>query len=746
MADDSEEEYDDEFADDVDEEVEEEDEEEAKVPHDGFVSAIFTTASGSQVPVPTVLAQDGASIWAGDAYEWEMKAACPAKLAEVPAHLQGGTLLQCPSGAVGSPHSQLVVSCARTARLYVVVEVPAGKSTPCAARGTLASCLASGQRWLAEGEAAPTWIEETEGRPKRPELLMFSTFAPPRAQLHLPQAFAGSGRAFVVATPVVPGELAATITSSAQLPFEQAAMDEGVMPWLDRDHQYWDIPEFMKRGILFQGLFKDVAPGTTLTVRPNSAAQVFVITERRSGTPAKPSWAEDLAQTWQMEEAAPRWHDRPTMRSFSRNCPAGWALTLPPCHAPPREGPVFSVVVTPVPGQATAPLEVSSFKEESFCDVDLAKLEEGAALRRRNSEVDEAVLGTLEEVPGWMHGTLVRPKEDGELPSRFAVRCAGCSVVYALLPAHASASVHSSRWGNGWEPREEAPTWQPQDGGLKSRLAVLAKRVSAKELLAVPPEIPEEVLALVVKPDAEAFDASGETNHGLELARAPVKETGLAWTDRQNRLAWIPPCMNGGIQLRGPHELYTRREMQLKLRATTAFRVFVMIEGQYESLVPRDGGGLINLLQSEGWVLDSAPTPAFGDASSCLKLLSKRCPEGQEVLMPLCGKVEGEMPLLLMVMVVPLGPDRLGEELKRSFAAWDAENELGIGQPALQDLLAALCPQLDEPNRKLVVLQALTTPKGEVRKAMPHEEKILSFGAVGERAASPGSPWAISPG
>ena len=29
--------------------------------------------------------------------------------------------------------------------------------------GTLASCLASGQRWLAEGEAAPTWIEETEG-------------------------------------------------------------------------------------------------------------------------------------------------------------------------------------------------------------------------------------------------------------------------------------------------------------------------------------------------------------------------------------------------------------------------------------------------------------------------------------------------------------------------------------------------------------------------------------------------------
>ena len=42
--------------------------------------------------------------------------------------------------------------------------------------------------------------------------------------------------------------------------------------------------------------------------------------------------------------------------------------------------------------------------------------------------------------------------------------------------------------------------------------------------------------------------------------------------------------------------------------------------------------GLINLLQSEGWVLDSAPTPAFGDASSCLKLLSKRCPEGAEVL------------------------------------------------------------------------------------------------------------------
>ena len=28
-----------------------------------------------------------------------------------------------------------------------------------------------------------------------------------------------------------------------------------------------------------------------------------------------------------------------------RYCPAGWPLSLPPCHAPPNDGLVFSVVV-----------------------------------------------------------------------------------------------------------------------------------------------------------------------------------------------------------------------------------------------------------------------------------------------------------------------------------------------------------------------------------------------------------------
>lgn len=65
----------------------------------------------------------------------------------------------------------------------------------------------------------------------------------------------------------------------------------------------------------------------------------------------------------------------------------------------------------------------------------------------------------------------------------------------------------------------------------------------------------EEVLALAVKVDVEAFDALVECNNGLEFAKsqaqssqklmraAQVKETGMAWTDRQNRLAWIPECM-----------------------------------------------------------------------------------------------------------------------------------------------------------------------------------------------------------
>ena len=65
----------------------------------------------------------------------------------------------------------------------------------------------------------------------------------------------------------------------------------------------------------------------------------------------------------------------------------------------------------------------------------------------------------------------------------------------------------------------------------------------------------EEVLALAVKVDVEAFDALVECNNGLEFAKSQaqsspkrmrawkVKETGMAWTDRQNRLAWIPECM-----------------------------------------------------------------------------------------------------------------------------------------------------------------------------------------------------------
>lgn len=337
--------------------------------------------------------------------------------------------------------------------------------------------------------------------------------------------------------------------------------------------------------------------------------------------------------------------------------------------------------------------------------------------------------------------TLIRP-DASHAPSSsssFVVRPAAPSVVYALLPATTVASEYAARWGNGWEAREEAPVWQPEEGAQMSRLAVVARRVLPRELVGVPPKGSSEVLAVVVKVDVEAFDASVECNNGLEFSRSQVKETGLAWTDRQNRLAWIPECMKGGLHFRGPHELHTRPGLQLRIRATSACRVFVMIEASYEEHPARSGRGLPQLLLQNGWFVETAPPPAWQDSASKLKLLSKRCPEGEELLMPLCGEEPDprtEAPVLFMVMVVGLGPERLGEELRRCFGAWDTEQLQGFSREQLAELLRRLCPELDEAKRKMVLKHAFTTPKGEMRKVMPYEEfveKLLRFAAVGER-------------
>lgn len=97
--------------------------------------------------------------------------------------------------------------------------------------------------------------------------------------------------------------------------------------------------------------------------------------------------------------------------------------------------------------------------------VDFSTLEEGSIVERASG------LGTLVEarlecrpwelngqVPGWMQGAMLIRGAPG---ASFALRPAAASVVYAVL-----VTVEPPRWGQGWEARDEAPLWQPEDGLL----------------------------------------------------------------------------------------------------------------------------------------------------------------------------------------------------------------------------------------------------------------------------------------
>merc|ERR1740129_1962746 len=118
-------------------------------------------------------------------------------------------------------------------------------------------------------------------------------------------------------------------------------MEEGTVAWRDREHRYVNVPPSMLGGILFQGPYKDIPEGTVLVVRTSSRAKVFVTLERSNGGGLQQSLP---LQGWAQEPAAPRWHDTPTMLCFSRDCPAGAGLTLPPTKGPQA---VFSVVAVP---------------------------------------------------------------------------------------------------------------------------------------------------------------------------------------------------------------------------------------------------------------------------------------------------------------------------------------------------------------------------------------------------------------
>ncbi|CAE7366822.1 unnamed protein product [Symbiodinium natans] len=673
-------------------------------------------------------------------------------LGEVPPQLLGGTLLHLAEGALGSSGSKLSVTVQEESRLYVVVEVPpVGPSKPGSSRGTLSSALAHHPRWLSEGEETPTWqrpVPEGGKRPPRPDLMMFSTLLRVDTPTALPEVHVNGDvpRAFAVVVKVATASVGITVSSSSNVQYERRAlMEEGVTPWIDRDHKYLDVPDNLKGGVLFPGPFKDVPADTVLTVKTDASARVYVITERRSGSQGRPSWAEQLETAgWRAEESAPRWHDMATMRCLGRKCPAGWSLALPPCHAPPGEGPVFSLIVVPSAGQPTAPLEASclcSDGEEVTASAALSFVAPEAASLGPGLE--------LQEVPVWMQSpdaTLVRADLDlSEAARRFTLRAEAPSVVYALLLK--SATISSSWAEDGWEPREQAPSLRREGEEKPLPLMVLAKRCQARQLTCSPPitdtSADKEVLALVVKVDVEAFDACAECSDGLALFGSPVKEAGLLWTDRQNRLAFVSGCLRAGLVLRAPHELMTRPGHHLRLRASGACRVYVGIEATYGAEVPRNGGGLIELLLRLGWTAESVKevsAPAWGDKTSNMRMLSRRLTEGQELEMPLRGldpTPSEEAPLLLLLVVVSIaGAESFGKELKRSFGAWASE-EGGLTAEALSTLLRVLCP-LSDAERQAVVAQAMATTTGTTRKVLPPDdfvEKLLLFGSEAERRA-----------
>ena len=70
--------------------------------------------------------------------------------------------------------------------------------------------------------------------------------------------------------------------------------------------------------------------------------------------PGSLRWCEWISSIHPKYRVLGKPHGEKRPSSAARNCPAGWALTLPPCHAPPREGPVFSVVVPWAPSSERA--------------------------------------------------------------------------------------------------------------------------------------------------------------------------------------------------------------------------------------------------------------------------------------------------------------------------------------------------------------------------------------------------------
>jgi hypothetical protein len=227
------------------------------------------------------------------------------------------------------------------------------------------------------------------------------------------------------------------------------------------------------------------------------------------------------------------------------------------------------------------------------------------------------------------------------------------------------------------------------------------------------------VVALVVKVDVEAFDASVQTSNGLEYGRCKMMETACAWSDCANIWTWVPTYTKDGMLFNGPHDS-TPQGTHVKVTATGAFRAYVIVEGAYKGGQARHGG-FLDSLPAQGWRTETAP-PSWGDMNSSMKVFSKINPEGQTLRLP---PTVGQVVFCIVIMNVASSTDSLGEELRTTFKTWDTAGNGGITNGDLEVLLTALCPDLDSNGRQ-ALLKSLDRSKKGVIKYEDLIEKLLS--------------------
>jgi len=613
---------------------------------------------------------------------------CGHKLKELPPHLAGGTLIRFPYRSVPSNTSVAVTIAGSDARLYLATEA-SFPGIPSPIDGDLARRVASTPGWLSES-CSMTHSQNTPDDPECPKLAMFSVLAQRGVSMVLPTIVKPDTIVVLIAVPVACDSFAVAIDSNSSASYERmVVVEEGVTVWNDRDHRYVDVPSCLLNGILFQGPYKDIPEGTSLTVRPNARARVYVIVERSCGG----HLPDGLTSSgWHPEDYAPRWHGMPTMMMFGHDCSAGSAVTLPPTQG---NACVFSVVVTPASAATVAPIEVScrSASEGSTSHaagrLEPVPLAEGTIARQGHHD-------QLLNVPGWMLGaTLFRGPHSGPPKgSVFSVRAAAPSVVYLVVDEEGAGGLLSKMLLEAqWERRQEAPSSTSQ-----SKLAVFARRVAAREILSSP-EIQDSgsVVALVVKVDIEAFDASVQTNKGLEYGRIKMCETACAWSDCANVWTWVPNYVKDGILFCGPHDS-TPHGTRVRVNATGAFRAYVIVEATYKGGQARHGGFLTSL-PADGWQVENN-APSWGDGNSSMKTFSKLTPEGQDLLLPATA---GQVVFCIVAVGIASSGDLMAEELKKIFKAWDTPSKGGIKRGDLELLLTTICPSLDNKGMEALL-------------------------------------------